>query len=144
MKRCSRCKELLPLDSFSKNRSKRDGLQNNCRQCQREYVREHYRAEGGYYLAKAKVARAVWRARARLLLDELKSVECPDCGGTFAACAMDFDHVLPGKLFNLSRGPRTGRLAMLAEAAKCEIVCANCHRLRTLRRSQASAHSSVG
>jgi hypothetical protein len=51
---------------------------------------------------------------------------------------MDFDH-RPGetKCFNLAIAAGQTRLSwakMLAEIAKCDVVCANCHRKRTHRR----------
>jgi len=73
-----------------------------------------------------------WREQADLL-NGLRDVPCMDCGGRFAACAMDFDHRDPSrKRFTISR--MVGRAtteAILDEVAKCDIVCANCHRLRT-------------
>jgi hypothetical protein len=45
---------------------------------------------------------------------------------------MDFDHVRGDKVADVSRF-RSGRLAwsqLLAEVAKCDVVCANCQRLR--------------
>jgi len=47
---------------------------------------------------------------------------------------MDFDHVRGVKLFNV--GMMTSRSFELidAEIAKCEIVCSNCHRIRTKQR----------
>ena len=61
---------------------------------------------------------------------------CADCGEHFEDCpgVLDFDH-LPGfvKSFNISSP--VGTLAeVLAEVAKCEVVCANCHRRRTAKR----------
>ena len=71
------------------------------------------------------------------MLREWRRVPCADCGGCFEPHQMDFDHRDPTtKLFNLT----TGRAMLMAtdklrtEAAKCDIVCANCHRLRTQRR----------
>jgi hypothetical protein len=44
---------------------------------------------------------------------------------------MDFDHVRGRKLFNIGASLSTVSLVrLLKEIAKCEIVCANCHRLR--------------
>lgn len=34
-KLCPRCERILPLDSFSKNSSRPDGLQAYCRDCQK-------------------------------------------------------------------------------------------------------------
>lgn len=64
---------------------------------------------------------------------ELKSVPCADCGVRFPYQAMDFDH-LPGyeKVANVSA---IGRMeALLEEVSKCEVVCSNCHRIRTAKR----------
>jgi formate-dependent nitrite reductase cytochrome c552 subunit len=80
--------------------------------------------------------RARWRHRADLL-DQLRSVPCADCGGTFPQCAMDFDHVDPtAKVKGVTRMIMGSIDRMLAEAAKCDIVCANCHRLRTFERRE--------
>jgi len=76
-----------------------------------------------------------WTEHGRLL-DRLRDRPCVDCGGRFPACAMDFDH-LDGarKTIGVTRlVGRAGTAAILAEAAKCDIVCANCHRERTYRR----------
>lgn len=70
------------------------------------------------------------------LVESLKSEPCTDCKKTFPTECMDFDHVAGQKLFNighlLSRTPT--REVLLAEIAKCELVCANCHRIRTRKR----------
>lgn len=42
-KRCSTCKEIKPVSEFNKNRSAKDGLQKQCKDCHRECVRR-YRA----------------------------------------------------------------------------------------------------
>jgi len=62
-----------------------------------------------------------------------KSKPCTDCGGIFPTCCMDFDHVRGTKKFNISMGVlnhKTLRQIKL-EMAKCELVCSNCHRIRT-------------
>ena len=65
---------------------------------------------------------------------EMKSAPCADCGACYPPEVMEFDHVpgRGGKLHNIST-LKTLR-AILAEAEKCELVCANCHRVRTTRR----------
>ena len=83
---------------------------------------------------------ARWRYHARVL-DELRSVPCADCGERFAQCSMDFDHRDPStKIARVtSLVGRAGIQRILAEAAKCDIVCANCHRLRTFQRREKGA-----
>ena len=79
-------------------------------------------------------ARSHWRYNADLL-DQLRSVPCADCAGRFAQCAMDFDHRDPStKVRGVTRMINGDTDRMLAEARKCDIVCANCHRLRTFNR----------
>lgn len=69
------------------------------------------------------------------LIREAKSVPCPDCGGMFPPCCMDFDHVRGEKKFNISVNMYSRSFAaLLEEIAKCDVVCANCHRIRTERR----------
>jgi len=78
----------------------------------------------------------VRQAGAVEMLRELRDVPCLDCGGRFEPYQMDFDHRDPAtKLFNLMTG-RASLMSdekLLAEVAKCDIVCANCHRVRTKR-----------
>ena len=51
---------------------------------------------------------------------------------------MDFDHVRGEKVANVSSiWSRKSWEAVLEEVAKCEVVCANCHRLRTWSRRAA-------
>lgn len=45
-KGCSRCKQTLPTDAFSSNKSTRDGLQAYCRECSAEYYRQRQAAKG--------------------------------------------------------------------------------------------------
>lgn len=131
MKRCPRCDQWLDLTEFSPNRSRRDGLQAYCRACQHEYVRGHYESNRDYYIAKAKRAKPLFAQRMKEFLAERKAVPCADCKGVFPSYVMDFDHVSGVKLINVSTAVKTGRRLVIAEAAKCEIVCANCHRRRT-------------
>ena len=73
--------------------------------------------------------------RKRRILEELKSGPCVDCGGTFRPECMDWTHK-PGteKLFQISQGHKYTWPEVEAEIAKCELVCANCHRIRTRNR----------
>lgn len=63
---------------------------------------------------------------------------CVDCGYNKHPAALEFDHVNSAeKLFNIGEeiGNRS-REALWAEIAKCEIVCANCHAIRTATRRE--------
>lgn len=72
----------------------------------------------------------------KALILRLKSVPCADCKNDFHHAAMHFDH-LPGteKRFNIGeRYAHVSEQDLLDEIAKCEVVCANCHAVRTFNR----------
>lgn len=61
---------------------------------------------------------------------------CYDCGGMFPPEALDWDH-LPGKekCFHIAKYlTNKPREEILAEIDKCQVVCSNCHRIRTANR----------
>ena len=67
---------------------------------------------------------------------KLKDNPCMDCGGRFPSVAMDFDHregetKERGVAAAVSHG---GWERLKAEIARCDLVCANCHRVRTQKR----------
>lgn len=65
-------------------------------------------------------------------LAEIKqSSGCVDCGEK-NHIVLDFDH-LRDKKYNVSRMIHDGFSwkAIMREVSKCEVVCANCHRIRT-------------
>lgn len=77
--------------------------------------------------------------------DLARALPCMDCGQRFPAVAMDFDH-RPGvdKLSEVASlvGFLTVTWSRIqAEINKCDLVCSNCHRLRTFTRKQDDANS---
>lgn len=60
---------------------------------------------------------------------------CSDCGYRANPVALDFDH-RPGsvKAFSLGNVSNRSYKSIEAEIAKCDVVCANCHRIRTQQR----------
>jgi hypothetical protein len=71
-----------------------------------------------------------------VIVDAAKARPCADCGRSFPAVAMDFDHIRGEKIATVSQLVRGGatKAAVEAEIAKCGLVCANCHRVRTTTR----------
>jgi len=61
--------------------------------------------------------------------------KCLDCGYEGPPFMFDFDHRDPKqKLFPVgNKGSSVSYERTLAEALKCDLVCANCHRMRTHR-----------
>jgi hypothetical protein len=66
-----------------------------------------------------------------------KSKPCMDCKHVFPPCAMDFDHVRGKKEFSIGNAHMRAMDSVLAEIAKCDLVCACCHRVRTAERRAA-------
>lgn len=60
---------------------------------------------------------------------------CVDCGYNAHPHALDFDHIRGSeKLFAVSQMQGYPWHVVLEEMSKCEVVCANCHRVRTAQR----------
>lgn len=73
----------------------------------------------------------------RLLIREAKRKPCTDCEIEYPYYVMQFDHVRGKKISNLQNMHlRFGKLQILEEIAKCDVVCANCHAQRTWTRAQ--------
>lgn len=88
-----------------------------CLECQRELNR--------ISLMKRPTVQAVLAA---------KDGPCVDCGVQLPAAVMELDHVR-GKSFALAQAAVARRRLedVLAEIAKCELRCPNCHRMRHYR-----------
>lgn len=72
-------------------------------------------------------------------LKELRTdTPCADCKQKFPYYVLQFDHTEDNKTSEVSKLAHNGMtLKLMAEVKKCEIVCANCHTIRTYRRSHA-------
>jgi hypothetical protein len=127
--RCSRCCKDLPESAFNRFRA---GRQSWCRPCFRSYYeerKEHHRRRN-----EALKTRRIAAARF-YVMEHLLAHRCSDCGEP-DPLVLEFDH-LGEKDTEVStligRGVRLERLHV--EIARCEVVCANCHRRRTARRA---------
>ena len=128
-KRCYRCGARKPSADFHNSRT---GQFSYCKLCRRDYDRAYYQRNKEIRLARNR--RRDRKRRADFAQN--KAGPCADCGGVFPPVAMHWDH-LPGhvKVGDIStilvrRGPRL----LEEELAKCELVCANCHAIRTASR----------
>lgn len=86
------------------------------------------------YVAQAVAA----RDRMNEMVAKLKAKPCHDCGQEYPWYVMQFDHVKGRKMDgigNLKKFNNESRL--LREIKKCEVVCANCHAIRTYTRIHA-------
>lgn len=136
-RRCNNCDKWKLFEEFSLNYS-------FCKSC-RQLLDGRKKTEPKTSTAKRRyyekhkavcIARSKERfVKARALLNALKDRPCLDCGRRFPPCAMDFDHrdgeekrYVPARL----KGASTETI--MNEVAKCDVVCACCHRVRTALR----------
>jgi hypothetical protein len=88
---------------------------------------------------KAKQA-AMRATRKKTTLEYVSSYKerhgCFDCGNHFPARVLDFDHVNDDKEGGIATMVTNGDNLekIVAEISKCQVVCANCHRIRTHKR----------
>lgn len=83
--------------------------------------------------------KAAWKRRKLKQRDWVKALKdhpCSDCGNKFPPECMDFDHRdRSQKKFGISGAISSTRSkeSILKELEKCDLVCANCHRIRTAK-----------
>lgn len=101
------------------------------REDQLEACRRHYASNKRSYLDRNK--RRV--SEFSRIIKEKKAVPCMDCGQQYPHYVMDFDHRDPSvKEFTIGMINRISSVKrLLAEIAKCDVVCSNCHRIRTYK-----------
>lgn len=82
-----------------------------------------------------------YAVRSAIIL-EAKNKPCKDCGHEFPSYVMDFDHVRGDKKFEIGlRGRGSSLEALREEIEKCDVVCSNCHRIRTFARKSKTENS---
>jgi len=110
---------------------------------QRHYIRnrDHILSSARVWNANNKdvrqaKAKSVIDRNRKYILDFLKQHPCSDCKETDPV-VLEFDHVRGKKLCNLSAMAQAAYSIRRIdeEIAKCEVVCANCHRRRTASRA---------
>jgi hypothetical protein len=134
-KRCTGCGEELPIDDFGVKLPASGKRQARCRTCMRAYQREWYAAHREDVTARVRKAKRERHRKNDAIIKAAKDQPCTDCGQRYAAEEMDFDHVRGVKSFNIGNARYDRSVEqLLNEIDKCEVVCAVCHRLRTVER----------
>lgn len=131
VRNCSLCGLTKPLRDFHR---RADGHQWWCKACRRTY-------DAAYYLGTRDLRRTQRRQRQVVLTARMRALKqdpCMDCGGRFHPVAMTFDH-RPGtvKIRDLATLAQRGCTGLFnEELKKCDLVCANCHAVRTFMRRE--------
>lgn len=85
-----------------------------------------------------KAKQRKYRQRAKAYVIDVKSTNpCKDCGIHWPFYVLQFDHVRGQKSFDLWRaGDSVCSIKRIQEEIdKCDVVCANCHFIRTYKRN---------
>lgn len=73
------------------------------------------------------------RGAKKYIIEQKDGKACTDCKETFRYWQLDFDH-LKNKTKSINNLQNNKMEAIKKEIDKCELVCANCHRIRTAER----------
>lgn len=136
MKKCTICKEDKGFSCFNKNKTRKDGYNNICRICSNTRSKRYYNVHGEKHKQNVKTRNINTRVILRQnMLTLLKNKECEDCKIKDIR-VLEFDH-LHNKEYDISKmmSNLSSWDKILQEIEKCEIVCCNCHRIRTITRS---------
>lgn len=136
MKKCASCLQNKPLSEFHRERATKDGFYAYCKSCQLIANKKHRikNIERYRMLARERVAKS--RNKKKFLYCEfLSQHECIDCKEN-NILVLEPDH-LENKRYNISTmlGGAMKWETVAEELAKCEIVCRNCHIIRTHKRT---------
>lgn len=73
------------------------------------------------------------KTKRRTIVNSYKDKPCMDCGVKYPPFVMDFDHRDPSKkVAGINELIKTGTMdQVIDEIEKCDVVCSNCHRVRT-------------
>ena len=106
------------------------------RQYMKEYQKKHYQKNKKAYKEKAKAYNRNQRKWGRDFITRVKRMYgCVDCGIS-NPIILEFDHVRGSKVNNVAdMVNQSYSLATIKEEIrKCEVRCANCHRIQTHER----------
>lgn len=134
-KTCSRCGVSYDESEFNwKIKNVRRSY--HCKYCSRAYVKSHYDLHHKYYSDKARRRDLVLRHEYHeYVANYLLSHPCIRCGES-NILVLEFDHVdHKTKISDIGTMSRRGMplRKIVEEIDKCQILCANCHRIKTAR-----------
>lgn len=99
--------------------------------------RRHYLKNKAQYIERATSNRITRRrALGKYVQEVKKDKSCADCKIQYHYAAMEFDHVRGTKIKCIANLVHevVPLQELIDEMAKCDLVCANCHRVRTWTR----------
>lgn len=138
IRKCSVCFQNKSNNNYFYRDKMRGKLHSQCKECyiaKRQHTwQEYYYKHGSKYRENAlKRNKLVKEKLHSKMLEYLADKKCEKCGNNDMR-VLDFDHIIPStKSFNIARAmnDRVSWKNILTEVNKCQILCANCHKIKT-------------
>lgn len=129
LKRCGWCNKRKKLTEFHRRGA---GYQSVCKGCRKEYDANYFAANRQRLIENKRNYR---NEIVQWLRKYKESHPCMDCEQYYPYYVMQFDH-LPKfkKLYTIADQLTTSPKKLLKEIEKCDLVCANCHAVRSHKR----------
>lgn len=131
-KKCNKCKDTKSESEFSWQNKTKGTLNSWCKSCiiaARMVIYYNNWEKERAYRDNYKNARR--ESNRKWILEYLSCHPCVDCGDTRIS-VLEFDHVRGEKKFSISEKISHSSLSRIQEEVqKCDVRCANCHRIRT-------------
>lgn len=149
VKTCSKCGLQKSINEFYQRKKYRSGeYYERCKLCFKERGRKYYHENHARQLMLALSRKEKYRQERRKFIDDLKKNRpCMDCGNIYPPFVMDFDHrdskTKIGSISWLLLHNTSNMEKIKAEIEKCDLVCANCHRVRTHDRIQKQKFAGI-
>ena len=131
---CIECNNKLTEDN------KVSGSKSRCKPCYAAYMKQYYKNNPDKYEKHKSIYVKnnddIWTCKVDAFLSQRFSEGCLDCG-EMDPIVLDLDHLDPSqKKYKISdlRKRKVSEQELIEELEKCEVVCANCHRIRTHNR----------
>lgn len=135
MKTCAACGESKPEEEFYFQVKTTGKRHSKCKACKSAAAKARWASGSETQSNYASKARRVARAH-DYIWNLFKESKCFDCGER-NPIVFEFDHLDPETKFaDIAKmiSSNYGLEAIKREIAKCDIVCANCHKIRTSTR----------
>ena len=103
---------------------------------QKACSKKHYELNKQEYIDRSTKNNILRRERNKSFIEDYKKLNpCVDCGES-NTIVLEFDHITGDKFKDISTmaNQMYGLDKIKEEIDKCEVVCANCHRIRTYNR----------
>jgi hypothetical protein len=126
---CVACKKSKDETLFSFKNRKIGKRSSRCKECHKDYMKNHYEQNKITYKQRARKSNIVYKEEVSKFLTNIKlNSKCNQCGENHPA-TLDFHHVDDEtKEFNISVPQGRSMEKIKKEIDKCIILCSNCHR----------------